>query len=611
VRDRLRSLLGVNLRPDLYARLVPYLWPHRARLAGYLAITVLVTGLELLVPWPLKILVDSVLRDGPWPAVIPALAPGLAALSTLALIVIIVISGLALRLVISALGVLGSYVFTATRLSIVLGLRSDLFQHFQRLSLTFHENRRGGDLIYRVSSDTYGIDDVVSSLLPLVTAALTLAGMFWITFHLDWEIALLSLLVAPFFYSTIAVYSRIFEDRVTEIQRMESETVSIVQEVLAGLRVVKAFTQEDHEHSRFLRQGLSAVRARVRLSLHQTIYSMLAALITAAGSALVLGVGAYHVVQGSLTLGSLLVILAYLSSIYGPLDSISSVVTYMSQHLVKMGRVFEILDTEPDVRDRAGAVPLTGISGRVVFDAVGFAYPERGSVLRDVSFEARPGQVIGIVGLTGAGKSTLVSLIPRFYDVGAGHVLVDGHDVRGVRLKSLRQQIGLVLQDTILFAGTIADNIRYGRLGATFDLIVEAARAANAHEFILALPHGYQTEVGERGVKLSGGERQRISIARAFLKDAPILILDEPTSAVDSRTEAAILQALERLMRGRTTFLVAHRLSTVRRADQILVLERGRIAERGTHAELLAKGGSYKEIYDLQIQFVIPVEGPR
>jgi ATP-binding cassette subfamily B protein len=610
VKSLPRAWWRINLRPDLYRRIVPYLWPHRARLAGYLAITVLVTGLELLIPWPLKLLVDSVLRDGPWPAVFPALVPGLPALPKFVLIVIIVLAGLVLRFVISALGVLGSYVFTATRLGIVLGLRSDLFQHFQRLSLTFHENRRGGDLIYRVSSDAYGIDDVVSSVFPLVTAGLTLAGMFWITFHLDWTIALLALLVAPFFYSTITVYSRIFEDRVSEVQRMESETVSIVQEVLASLRVVKAFTQEDHEHSRFLRQGTSAVQARVRLSLHQTIYSMLAALITAAGSALVLGVGAYHVVQGSLTLGSLLVILAYLSSIYGPLDSISSVVTYMAQHLVKVGRVFEILDTEPDVRDRPGAIQLTGATGRVVFDAVSFGYPDRGHVLRDISLEVEPGQVIGIIGLTGAGKSTLVSLIPRFYDVSAGRVLVDGHDVRDVQLRSLRRQISLVSQDTILFSGTIAENIRYGRLDAPFDLIAEAAQGANAHEFIMALPHGYQTEVGERGVKLSGGERQRISIARAFLKNAPMLILDEPTSAVDSRTEAAILQALERLMRGRTTFLVAHRLSTVRRADQILVLDRGRIVERGTHAELLAKGGSYKEIYDLQTQFAIPVEEP-
>src|SRR4030095_9457665 len=378
-------------------------------------------------------------------------------------------------------------------------------------------------------------------------------------------------------------------EQVEEVQRLEGESVSIVQEALAGLRVVKAFTREKHEHARFVRQGRSAAEARIRLTNQQVIYSATVGLITTAGTSVVLGLGAYQILRGSLTVVELLVMLSYLASVYGPLESISTAATFMHGYLAKLRRIFEILDVPPEIEDRPRAKALPSVKGRVVFERVSFAYPERECVLRDITFKVEPGELLGIVGPTGAGKTTLVSLIPRFYDPVAGRVLVDGRDVRDVRVKSLRRQISSVLQESILFWGTIQENIQYGRLEATQEEVIEAAKLANAHEFISQLPEGYATHVGERGLTLSGGEKQRLSIARAFLRNAPILILDEPSSALDALTESQLLEAIERLMKGRTTFIIAHRLSTLRSADRILVLDHGEIVEQGVHSELIER----------------------
>jgi ATP-binding cassette subfamily B protein len=578
---------------DLCSRLLAYAWPHRTRIGAHLGLSVFIALLELLTPWPMKIVIDSVLGEHPLPRALDALVPASISLNKVLLLVMAVAAGLGVKAMAGGLSVLETYLNIGVRQRILLALKSSLFQHLQRLSFKFHDNRRLGDSIYRVNNDAHCVDDFVASTLHLVTASCTLVGMLWIVFRIDWQLALLSAAVAPFLYKSVDFYFKRFNPRIHRVQQMEAESTSIVQETLSNLRVVKAFAREDYEHDRFVEQGHSTVDARIRLTVQQTLFSVTVGLVTATGTALVLGLGALHVLSGSLTVGELLVVLAYLASIYGPLEAISGTLTSIQIDLVKAERVFEVLDTDPDVKDLPDAVPLAAVAGRVTFRNVGFGYRDGVAVLEGVDLDVEPGQTVGIVGPTGAGKTSLVSLIPRFYDVTAGRVMIDGIDVRTIQLRSLRQQVALVLQESILFSGTIAENIGYGRMGATLDEIVEAARAANAHEFIMALPEGYQTQVGERGVKLSGGERQRISIARAFLRDARILILDEPTSAVDTRTEAGILEALDRLMRGRTTFIIAHRLSTLRRADQILVVEHGRIVERGSQAELLDRGRVY------------------
>jgi ABC-type multidrug transport system fused ATPase/permease subunit len=429
---------------------------------------------------------------------------------------------------------------------------------------------------------------------------LSLVGMFWILLMMNWQIAVLSLVVVPFLYYSVGYYVKHIKTRLYKVREMEGELLSIIHEAMSMLRVIVAFCREGHEYRRYRGQGEKAVDARVRLTVRQTLFSLAVDTITATGTALVLGVGAYHAMQGRMTGGDLFIVMSYLALVYKPLETISSTVGSLQDVFVSLKVSFDLLDTAPDIQDAPDAKAISRAAGHVRYEDVNFSYAGREDTLTNLSFEARPGQVIAVVGPTGAGKSTLVSLLPRFYDVEAGRVLLDGRDVRGLTLQSLREQVSIVLQEPLLFSGTIAENIRYGRLDATDDAVMEAARAANAHDFIVNLPNGYDTELGERGAKLSGGERQRIAVARAFLKDAPILILDEPTSSIDSRTEAVILDALDLLMVGRTTFMIAHRLSTVRRADLILVLDHGRLVESGTHQELLDRGGLYKQLHDLQ-----------
>jgi ABC-type multidrug transport system fused ATPase/permease subunit len=582
----------------VYGRLLPYLRPHAGRLVAYLALTTAVAGLELLSPWPMKVIVDSVLGNDPLPPGAAAVVSWSLGSGRTAVLVAAVLAIVGLRVGLSALKLASSRISIRVRQRVVLRVKSDLFHRLQRQSLSLHDRRRTGDLVHRLDNDVWGVDEAILTAMPLVVASLTLAGMLAIVAALNWALALLSLVITPVFYSTYGLYARRFDRRVDQIQRLESESSSIAQEVLSGLRLVKAFTREDDEQRRFDERARAAARARVDLTDHQVRYGLAVGLLTTTGTALVVGVGASQVLGGGLTLGELLVVLAYLASVYTPLEAISSAVTYMHAYTAKIRRVVEILDAEPEARDRPGAVAVMRVQGRLRFEAVSFAYAGGEEVLRDVSFDAAAGQVVGIVGPTGAGKTTLISLVLRFYDPTRGRILLDGRDLRDIRLRSLREQIGMVLQESILFAGSVRENIAYGRPGATFTDVVRAATEAGAHEFIEQLPDGYATPIGERGVTLSGGERQRIAIARAFLRDAPILILDEPTSSVDYRTEARILEALNRLARGRTTLIVAHRLSTIRHADQIVVLGDGRVAEVGRHAELWAAGGLYRELHD-------------
>jgi ATP-binding cassette subfamily B protein len=578
-------------------RAIHYLYPYRRQWATHIALALTVSGLQLVTPWPLKLLVDSVLGDVPLPAIIRGIITPALANDKIVLLSLVILFGIVLAALVSGLNLLSARLSIRVRQAVVLELKSDLFNSLQHQSLRFHHERRIGDMLYRISTDVWGLDELMATLVPLMVAVVTFIGMFSIVFNMNWQMALLALLVLPIFYYTYVFYSKHFGRRVEETQRLEGETISIAQEVLSALPVVKSFAREEDEHSRFVRGGLHAKEARVKLTTQQITYSLAVGFITTAASSLVLGLGAYQILKGRLTLGELLVIIAYLSSVYSPLESIYSAITYMHAYVAKAKRVFDILETEPEIRDRPNALVLNTIRGKVSFENVSFAYGGRKQVLSEINLEVIPGQHVGIVGATGAGKTSLVSLVPRFYDPNGGCIRVDDHDVRDVQVKSLRKGISIVLQDPILLSGTIRENIGYGKPDATAEEIIKAARAANADDFIRQLPAGYNTEVGERGAKLSGGERQRISIARAFLKNAPILILDEPTSAVDYKTEAVILNALERLMAGRTTFIIAHRFSTLANVDKVIVLQEGRIAESGTQEELLRARGVFYDLY--------------
>jgi ATP-binding cassette, subfamily B, bacterial len=585
-------------------RMVPYLRRYaRLALSSMLLIGVS-TAIGLLTPWPFAILVDTVLGDQPLPSI---LGPVLGGWEPKALLVLAVVAGLALTVGENGVTVANEYVTTTLDQRLALDFRSDLFRHAQRLSLAFHDRAQTGGLMYQINNQADAMGAITVAIPPLVQSVLTLGGMFLIAFTIDPTLALLSLSVVPFVYLSVGYYAKRIEPRLLHVRNLEGQTMSIVHEAMAMLRVIVAFGREGHEYGRFRRQGEEAVDARVKLSVRQTVFSLVVNTITAAGTALVLGFGAWHVLERDLTVGELLVVMGYIAAIYQPLEQISSTIASLQERFIALRHAFQLLDTEPEVKDAPDAVAVERVRGEVEFEHVSFTYRGRDETLVDVSFPVEPGQRVAVVGPTGAGKSTLIGLLPRFYDPNEGRVLLDGVDLRKLKVASLRDQISIVLQEPLLFSGTIGDNIRYGRLDATDEEVVEAAKAANAHEFVSTLPQGYATVLGERGAQLSGGERQRIAVARAFLKDAPILILDEPTSSIDSRTEAVILDALERLIEGRTTFVIAHRLSTVRGADLILVLDQGRVAEQGTHEELLARGGLYRQLYEAQTR--VPATG--
>ena len=578
-----------------YRRSLSYLRPYW-KTALVSAVIIVIAGLvSLLAPWPMQIMVDNVLGQEP-------VSPVLASLPSdrVRLMIVVVLAGLAIALLGDLIGIIESYVNTKLDLGMARDFRADLFLHAQRLSLAYHDHRRSGMVIYAINFQADAVAGVIMVIPGLAQSAITLVGMFWITFKLDHTLALLSLIVVPFLYASVGFYVKHIQQRLMDVKNMEGETLSIIHESMSMLRVIVAFGRELYEHGRFREQSGRAVDARVKLTVRQTFFGLVVGMITAVGTALVLGFGAYHAINGQLTTGQLLVVLAYVASIYKPLEAISHTVGSLQDQFANLRIAFSLLDTQPDIQDAPGALALGRSKGALRFENVSFSYEERPGTLRDVSFDAPAGTIVALVGPTGAGKTTLMSLIPRFYDPSHGRILLDGRDTKTVTLASLREQVSIVLQEPLLFSGSIAENIRYGRLDATQAEIVEAAKNANANDFIERLPEKYNTQIGERGAQLSGGERQRIAVARAFLKDAPILILDEPTSSIDSKTEAVILDALDRLMVGRTTFIVAHRLSTIRNAEKILVINQGELVEQGTHEELLARAGLYKQLHDMQ-----------
>ncbi len=582
----------------LIPRLFPYLRPYRGLVIASIFLSVLAIVIGLANPWPLAFMVDTVLDNQPPPA---GLAQIFGQHDRFTWLLLAALGSLVLVVVSNAMTVLHEYVNTKLHQRVVLDFRSDLFEHAQRLSVSYHDAIPTGQLTTQINLMPDQAGGLLLGLPPLAQSLVTLVGMFVIAMKIDPILALLALTVVPVIYYSVGVYSARIVPRLQHVRGLEWQTMSIVFEAMAMLRVIAAFARERHEFSRFRSQGETAAGARVKLTVRQTLFSLVVNTWTAAGTALVLGVGAFHVLNAQLTIGELLVFLSYIAAVYGPLETISSTVGSMQQQLVGLQGAFYLLDTHADIEDQPDAVELRSTWGAVAFDHVDFSYSGRTDTLKGITFAVKPGQHVAIVGPTGAGKTTLISLIKRFHDPQAGSVLVDGIDVRTLKVKSLREHVSVVLQNPELFSGSIADNIGYGRLEAGMPEIVEAAKGANAHDFIERLPEGYQTQLGEGGAQLSAGERQRICVARAFLKDAPILILDEPTSSIDSRTEAVILDALDRLSVGRTTFVIAHRLSTIRHADQILVLDQGQLVERGTHDELLAQNGLYRQLYDVQI----------
>lgn len=587
-----RAQLAANLR-----RIKPYLRPYRLLMAGAAGIVVFGAVAALAAPWPLALLIDSVLVDQPLPGYLESWLPD----DRRALVLVAVLGGLIITFVTGLVRVGSDYVLTKLDQRMVLDFRSDLFQHVQKLSMDFHDSRRTGEFMANVNNRASSIGKIVVALPPLIQSALTLVGMFVVTYRLSATLALVSLVVVPFLYYSTGLYAGRVTPHVRKVRELEGRSLNIVHEAIQMIRVIVAFGREGHEHAKFRAQGEDAVDGRVKLTVRQTAFSLGVNLVTAIGTALVLGIGAFSVMNGALTVGGLIVVMSYVAAMYKPLETISTTLTGVQEKMVALEGAFELLDTPPAVFDPPTGVTTPRVRGHIVFEDVSFSYPGRPGTLQDLCFEIAPGQTVGVVGDTGAGKTTLLSLMPRFADVESGRILLDGTDIRNYRVASLRSQFSLVLQEPLLFTGTIKDNIRYGRLDATDDEVRDAARAANAHDFIRALPKRYAARLGERGTQISGGERQRISVARAFLKDAPILLLDEPTSSIDSRTEREILKALRRLMEGRTTFMVAHRLSTIRDADLIVVLDRGRIIEVGTHEELIGVSGQYREMWEVQL----------
>ncbi|MFI5366215.1 MAG: ABC transporter ATP-binding protein [Candidatus Binatia bacterium] len=578
----------------LLLQVLGYLRPYRGKFAFAIAQVMLLNALEILKPWPLKIVIDYVLprQAAPWPWLAGHSPVGLLVVATLGLVIIYGALG--------ALSVLNNFTTISIGQGMVNDLRSRLFQHLQRLSLSFHSRAAVGDLIYRVTADTYAIQTLaMNGIFPVLSATVLLAGMFTVMLQLDWQLTLVAMAVCPLLLLAIVLLNRRITAVAVHARESESAVYQLVQRGMSAIKVVQAFSKEEEEHDAFVTQSTASLRSSLQLYTLQTLFGAGTNLVLAAGTATVLWLGAHHVWRGALTIGDMIVFISYLASLYAPINAL--IQTYGTVQGAKAGmvRVQEVLAADATIADGSETF-RDPPRGQVQFADVSFGYSAERETLHHINVDAQPGEVIAIVGPTGAGKSTLVSLIPRFYDVAHGAVLIDGIDVRRLRLTELRRQISMVLQPPMVFPLSIRDNIAYGRPSASMADIERAARMAQAHEFIARLPNGYDTVIGEQGATLSEGERQRLTIARALLRDAPILILDEPTSSVDTATEAAIMQAIEELMRGRTTFVIAHRLSTVRRAGQILVVQDGAIIERGSFDELMQQRGFFHQLYARQ-----------
>jgi ATP-binding cassette, subfamily B, bacterial len=561
----------------LFRRLFEQARPYWMHLLLIFFVSLLSLPLALLTPLPLKIVVDYVLGNRPLPEFLGAFLPMFFIGSKGGLLILAVVLLLSVALLQNLEG-FGSWVLQLyTGEKLVLGFRARLFRHVQRLSLLYHDMRGVADSLYRIQFDASAMQYLaIQGVGASLTSVLTLAAMIWITARIDWQLALIALAILPLLLVASELYRRRVRGAWAEVKNRESAAVSVIQEVLGAVRVVKAFGQEGREEHRFYEHANLSLWTQLRAVFLETGFGILIAMTIGIGTAAVLFVGVRHVQNGALSLGNLLVVMAYIAQLYKPLETLSKKVGSLQSSLASADRAFALLDELPDVPEKKSARRLQKPArGAVAFRHVDFAYSPARPVLCNLTFEVAPGTSIGISGPTGAGKTTLVGLLPRFYDPTEGQILFDGTDLREYQLADLRRQFAIVLQEPVLFSASIAENIAYGRPEASEEEVITAAKAANAHEFIISLPEGYQTTVGERGMRLSGGERQRISIARAFLRNAPVLILDEPTSAVDVASESAIINAMERLMQNRTAFIIAHRLSTLRNCELRMHLEPG------------------------------------
>ncbi|CDP82652.1 MULTISPECIES: ABC transporter ATP-binding protein [Mycolicibacterium] len=578
--------------------------PYRLLVAGIFAVLLVQIATGLAAPWPLKVVLDSVVGHHPLPGWLHGMlqpllgGEGKMHIAGLAAIMVLVIAVVA-----AVASYVSNYLTETVGQRIGNDLRTRAYHHLQQLSLNYFDTHRVGPILSTLTDDVDTIQGFASSsTLGIATDLLTIVGMLAMMLWLQWDFTLIALAVAPLLLLFVSRIRKAVKAATHEVRKRESDIVAVAEEGLQSIRVVKAFDREDMQERQLALAGQQAVDAALNARRVKSVVSPIVGVVVAACTALVLWRGSALILAGAMTAGTLTVFISYLASFFKPVQDLAKLTNTIAMASVGVDRVNALLTAETSVQEKPDAVEPEQLTGAISFDRVAFGYDSETPVLREVTFEVQPGQLVGVVGHTGSGKSSLVSLIPRFYDPSAGSVRIDGVDLRDYKLHELRSQIAYVLQDTVLFRGTIRDNIAFGRPDAGHDEIIEMAKLANAHEFISAMPLGYDSPVGERGLTLSGGQRQRIGIARALIRDSPILILDEPTAALDAESEHLVMSALQRLMTGRTVITIAHRLSTIRDADKIVVLEEGRVVEEGTHTELLTAGGRYAELHRIQYE---------
>lgn len=583
---------------SFYRRVLAYFRPDLKPTVISMVLTLVANGFNILRPWPLAYIVDKVLPAASrTPNGLVLAGFDLGSWSIPAVIALVCSLMVAFHLLAGGIGYWVNVLTIRVGLHGLMRLRTELYAYLQSLPLKFHDQRRSADSSFRVAYDSQSVQAFYSKGFFIFQSAISLVTTFAAMWYFDWSIALLSLIVVPFMVLAIYLFAKRIRDQSTTVAERESHVLTVAQEGLSSVKMVQAFGREEDEVQEFQASARESLDANLKLNATSMRSALLVGTFIAASSAAMYYAGALHVLSGRLTVGQIWYLSTLLLMLYQPLEALTHIAWAFQGAAAGAQRCFEILDKQNDVADAPDAKPIESALGEIVFEKVAFGYTSAREILHDVNLRIAPGRTVAFVGGTGAGKSTLLSLVPRFYDPTAGRVLLDGQDLRALQKKSLRDQISIVLQDTLLFSTTVRENIAYGRPDASEEEIIEAAKRAQAHDFIIAMPDGYRSQVGERGGHLSVGQRQRLGIARAFLKNAPILILDEPTSALDPTTESAIMQTIDELMRGRTTLIITHRIATIHGMDKIVVLAKGTIAEEGRGPELVQRGGVYASLY--------------